>query len=450
MSAIAALWSSRRHLGFAWDVMRHGVCADCDLGSLGMRDEISARRHVCERRWSGLGRWTRDAFEVEDLPDLYRLDTATPAQLAALGRLPEPLLRRRGDPNFAAIDWQDAHKLIATRIQGATRWGIAAGAAELSNEAAFALARLKPDFVQADPGIWAEVLHAALGPAASPGDLAALAGAERVVLWGDVLAAVPMVARWLPEQVIQVDDVLDTAADWLRGPRDESFAARLCGQLTDAGDSDAPPLGATVHLAAPLSRKQAEAVLSVVLVRGELARADAGLVCLGAGPATHGARDLGLVARGSHRDADVLWLAGEDLPRLDLEHPRLRIHQGMVLTPAMLVEPAAELLLLPAQSRFESEGGTTSTSADRRVRFSPAILGHPVGDARPDWHPAVQVGELLGIAPLADADALRAAVDLPSYARLRELPSQARSFQWGGPFLHGERFATADGLARLP
>ena len=450
MPALTALWSSRRHLGFAWDVMRHGVCGDCDLGSLGSRDEIAAGRHVCERRWRGLPRWTLDAFDLGSLPDLYRLDTATRDELQALGRLPEPLLRRRGDPAFSPVAWEDALKLIATRIRAAGRWGVAVGGAELSNEAAFALARLEPDFVLAASPAWPTVLQEALGDPHSPGDLGAVPTADRVVLWGDVLGAAPAVARWLPPEVIQIEQVLPTAQAWLRGPRDPEFVARrLRGELPPPGGTDAPPIGATVHLAADLPSTEARAVLAAVLARGELGRADAGLICVGQPPASHGARDLGLSARGSQEDADVLWVIGEDLPPADLARPKLRVHQGCFLNPEMLVEPAGELLLLPAHSRFEADGGVTATSADRRVRFSPAILGHPVRKARPDWAPATAVAEQLGHPQLRDANSLRAAIVDPRYAALSTLPA-ARSFQWGSPFLHGERFATEDGLARLP
>ena len=35
------------------------------------------------------------------------------------------------------------------------------------------------------------------------------------------------------------------------------------------------------------------------------------------------------------------------------------------------------IVLLPAQTRYEQRGGGTSTSTERRIRFSPEIPGHP-------------------------------------------------------------------------
>ena len=42
-------------------------------------------------------------------------------------------------------------------------------------------------------------------------------------------------------------------------------------------------------------------------------------------------------------------------------------------------------MLLPAATRYEQEGGGTSTTTERRVAFSPEIPGPRVGDARSEW-----------------------------------------------------------------
>ena len=52
----------------------------------------------------------------------------------------------------------------------------------------------------------------------------------------------------------------------------------------------------------------------------------------------------------------------------------------------MLVDPADLVVILPAQNRYEQRGGGTSTSTERRIRFSPEIKGHPqVGESKPEW-----------------------------------------------------------------
>ncbi len=53
--------------------------------------------------------------------------------------------------------------------------------------------------------------------------------------------------------------------------------------------------------------------------------------------------------------------------------------------PSMLVESDGDVLLLPAATRYESPGGGTETSTERRIIFSPEIPGRRIGSARPEW-----------------------------------------------------------------
>src|SRR5438045_4311352 len=64
----------------------------------------------------------------------------------------------------------------------------------------------------------------------------------------------------------------------------------------------------------------------------------------------------------------------------------LRVHQDIVVTNQMLVPPGdgEEVILLPAQTRYEQEGGGTETTTERRVCFSPQIP-RQVGEARAEW-----------------------------------------------------------------
>src|SRR5471032_1681246 len=93
-------------------------------------------------------------------------------------------------------------------------------------------------------------------------------------------------------------------------------------------------------------------------------------------------------------EVDLFWIVGgnflETLPDADrcrraLQRPRLRIHQDIVLSSSMLVEGDGDVLVLPATTRYESEGGGTETSTERRIIFSPEIPGRRIGSARPEW-----------------------------------------------------------------
>ena len=63
----------------------------------------------------------------------------------------------------------------------------------------------------------------------------------------------------------------------------------------------------------------------------------------------------------------------------------LRIHQDILVTHQMLVDPGETVVLLPAATRYEQEGGGTSTTTERRVAFSPEMPGPRVGEARSEW-----------------------------------------------------------------
>ena len=70
---------------------------------------------------------------------------------------------------------------------------------------------------------------------------------------------------------------------------------------------------------------------------------------------------------------------------------KVRIHQDISLNTS--TPQAWELvLLLPAQTRYEQRSGGTSTSTERRIRFTPEISNHPqVGEARPEWEIPCQI-----------------------------------------------------------
>ena len=62
----------------------------------------------------------------------------------------------------------------------------------------------------------------------------------------------------------------------------------------------------------------------------------------------------------------------------------LRVHQDIIVTDQMLLDSGEETMLLPAQTRYEQEGGGTETTTERRIAFSPEIP-RTVGEARAEW-----------------------------------------------------------------
>ena len=137
------LWRSRRDLRYALDVLRHGVCDGCSLGSHGLHGEFQEGIHLCRERLEGLEHWTRPALSLDRLPAVEDLRRCTARDLHSLGRLSEPMLRRAGEARFKVIQWEDANKLLGSRLAAARqRWSLLADRSSNTNEGYFVLGRL--------------------------------------------------------------------------------------------------------------------------------------------------------------------------------------------------------------------------------------------------------------------------------------------------------------------
>src|SRR4051812_38435293 len=109
-------WENRDQLPFAWRILKDGVCDGCALGTSGMRDWTLDGTHLCMVRLELLRLNTAPALDPRQLTDLRSLAALTSEQLRALGRLPEPMIRRRGESGFLTATWDEALDLIAHQI----------------------------------------------------------------------------------------------------------------------------------------------------------------------------------------------------------------------------------------------------------------------------------------------------------------------------------------------
>jgi molybdopterin-dependent oxidoreductase alpha subunit len=183
-------------------------------------------------------------------------------------------------------------------------------------------------------------------------------------------------------------------------------------------------------------------------------------------PRTKGMNCLEMLQAADQGGLEVMHIAGgnfmETLPdpdsvRRSLEKVPLRVHQDLVLTSQMLVEPGEEVLILPARSRYEQVGGGTETSTERYVIYSPEIPGRRVGESRAEWEIFMQLAERVkpGQASLihfADAASVRKemALTVPDYAGIEHFKAKGDAVQWGGRLLfHDGKFKTADGKAHF-
>jgi molybdopterin-dependent oxidoreductase alpha subunit len=175
--------------------------------------------------------------------------------------------------------------------------------------------------------------------------------------------------------------------------------------------------------------------------------------------------DVGLTApemvdAAARGDLDVLFVDGSNLLEVMPDPARveaalatvpLRVHQDIVLTSQMFVD-GDDVILLPAATRYEQEGGGTSTTTERQIAFSPQVADPP-GDARSEWR---IFGELAARVVPAAADrfawednaALRAEIAdvVPLYAGIEDLEHVGDAVQYGGRHLCPDgRFPTPSG-----
>ncbi|MGH7540433.1 MAG: FdhF/YdeP family oxidoreductase, partial [Gemmatimonadota bacterium] len=159
---------------------------------------------------------------------------------------------------------------------------------------------------------------------------------------------------------------------------------------------------------------------------------------------------------------DLLWCVGGDflhtLPDPDYTREALgrvpvRIFQDLVPSPMMLLEPPDVNLILPGATRYETPGGVTETTTERRVIFSPEIPGRRIGEARPEWEIPTRIAarvfpERAARIRYAGTAEIRADIGatIAAYGPILGLAEKGDHFQWGGARLCVDgRFGTPDG-----
>jgi molybdopterin-dependent oxidoreductase alpha subunit len=182
-------------------------------------------------------------------------------------------------------------------------------------------------------------------------------------------------------------------------------------------------------------------------------------------PAWKGHRTLQMLEAAHDGRIDFLYSLGgnllETMPdrsymRDALARVRLRVHQDIMLNTSSLLE-GQTVILLPAQTRYETPGGGTATSTERRVRFTPEIPGPRIAEALPEWEIPVRVA-LAARPDLKDALGWRGPSEIrvemarviPLYAGIEHLEREGQWVQWGGERLFADGFALMpEGRARF-
>jgi molybdopterin-dependent oxidoreductase alpha subunit len=138
-----AIKENRHELRYAWRILRQGVCDGCALGTKGLRDWTMDEVHLCNVRLRLLSLNTMPAIDEAILSDVEPLRAKRSEELRNLGRLPYPMLRRRGEKGFTRTTWDDALDLIASRIRDTDpqRLGFYLTSRGMPNESYYAAAK---------------------------------------------------------------------------------------------------------------------------------------------------------------------------------------------------------------------------------------------------------------------------------------------------------------------
>jgi molybdopterin-dependent oxidoreductase alpha subunit len=140
-----------------------------------------------------------------------------------------------------------------------------------------------------------------------------------------------------------------------------------------------------------------------------------------------------------------------------LQNVDLRVHQDIIFNTSTLVDAREEVLVLPAMTRYEQQGGGTSTSTERMVYFSPEIKGPRIEEARSEWEIYVDLAarvypEKKQLIHFENAQQIRQEIARanPNYDGIQHLSKRHDVFQWGGAWLcEGGVFPTDDGKGHL-
>ena len=580
------VWENRDQIPFAWRILKRGVCDGCALGTSGLSDWTIDGTHLCMVRLELMRLNTMPALDPERLEDAARLRELSSQELRDLGRLPVPMIRRRGEMGFRRIDWGEALDLAAVRLRAADPGCVAfyLTSRGIPNETYYAAQKVARFLGTANVDNSARLCHAAstaamketLGHGAMTGSYRDWLGADLLVFLGsNVPNNQPVTTKylhlakkngariavvnpyrepgleryWVPsvfesalfgtrlaDHWFDVDTGGDLAffngvlkallkepggvdADFVRGHTEafegaaEAVRAQCWEDLARESGASEEAMRSFARLLLAHPRTQfvwamgltqhahgvdtVRALVNVALARGLPGRPFSGLTPIRGHSGVQGGAEVGCVPNvdGKTLDRwarvwgfepprsaglpavaqveasaagrlDVFWIVGgnflETLPdaarsRAALERPRLRIHQDIVVSSAMLVEPSDTVLLLPAATRYETPGGVTETSTERRIIYSPEIPGRRIPGARPEWEVLCEVAARTrpqdsGRIRFASTQAIREEIvrAVPLYAGIETLSKQGDQVQWGGERLYADgRFPLPGGKARF-
>ena len=589
------VWQNRGNLPYAWRILTRGVCDGCALGTAGLKDFTMPGIHLCTVRLNLLHLNTMKSMPPDAAADVAALRGRSSRDLRGLGRLAHPMVRRRGEPGFRRVSWDEAIDTIAARVgdvvaRDPDRFACYVTSRGITNEVYYALQKATRALGTNNVDNSARLCHApstvvlkeALGATGSTCSYTDWFGTDLLVFLGsDVANNQPVATKYIyyakqqGTKVVVVNPLREPGLERYWSPSgfesavfgtrlaDEHFAVHSGGDaafltgvlkaLVARGAVDRAWIDAHTEGFADLERSleghawdalaaragtsreemerfaalyaeaksaifvwsmgltqnatgadQVRAVVNLALARGMVGRPHTGVVPIRGHSGVQGGSEVGCVPNGlpggrgldeAARDEvaslwgfappagrglaaaemieaaeagelDAFFIVGgnflETLPdpaRVEkaLARVPLRVHQDIVLTTAMLVDPADTVVVLPARTRYEQTGGGTETSTERRILLSPEIPGPRPAEARDEWHGLATVAARVRpdrAAALAwsGAQAIRDEIAraVPFYRGIETLRDTGDQVQYGGPLLGaGGHFDRPGGRARF-
>jgi molybdopterin-dependent oxidoreductase alpha subunit len=587
------LWKAFRSVKgrrrYAWRILNQGTCDGCALGTQGMRDWTMDEIHLCNIRLRLLPLNTMPALNASLLGDVSGLVGKKSAELRELGRLPYPLLRRKGEPGFTRLAWDEALRVAADGLRDA-RLGAYLTSRGMPNENYYAAQKAVRALGTNSVDNAARICHSpstvalkqTIGAAATTCSYTDWIGSDLIVFIGSNPSNNQPVAMkylyhakkagtrvamvnayrepgmdkyWVPSNAESAvfgtkitdeffgvnvggdigflngvlkhlienewvdkafvdqhtsgfEDVRLALAEqsWesleaLSGAsRDDMFRlAKLLGEAKSA--VLVWSMGITQH---SFGEDNVRSIVNLALARGFLGRDKCGLMPIRGHSGVQGGAEMGAYATGlpgglpitpenaakftdmwgfevpttpgltatemidaAHEgELDALISSGgnflEVLPdpgycREALSRLKLRVHIDIVLSSQMLVPSEGDVLLLPAQTRYEMTGGVTETSTERRIIFSPEVEGPRIGEAWPEWKifgelAAATRPDVSGNIRFSGTPRIREEIEraVPFYAGISGLKAFGDNVQYGGRHLFADgHFSTPDGRGRF-
>ncbi len=182
----------------AWKILREGVCDGCALGVAGFHDWTLDGVHLCTTRLNLLPMNVADPFDHDVLHDVTWLQKLPSDELREMGRLVHPMRRRRGEPGFTRITWDEALDAIADRIRssGPDRTAFYLTSRGITNETYYVAGKAARAMGVANIDSAARTCHApstvglkqTIGVAAATNSMQDVLETDLVVLWGTNVA----------------------------------------------------------------------------------------------------------------------------------------------------------------------------------------------------------------------------------------------------------------------